>query len=78
MKTRRVEAPAGQWIAAARGVNYKTPYLDPWQGQRCGVLAILMGRDWFPGGPYNHPRRGSTPLRSTICLYISILMGELQ
>lgn len=53
---------------------------SPWQGPqkaspiaseslaRCKAMGrgdSFMGRDWFPGGPYNHPGRGSIPRRST-------------
>ncbi len=31
--------------------------MEPWR--------FLAGRDWFPGGPYSPPGRGSIPRRST-------------
>jgi hypothetical protein len=33
--------------------------------QATGPWRFLAGRDWFPGGPYNHSGRGSIPRRST-------------
>ena len=53
---------------------------SPWQGPQkarprylpliVGAIQItgpwrFVGRDWFPGGPYNRSGRGSIPRRST-------------
>lgn len=62
---RRVAALVGQWIAACEGVNAKTPHPDPSREQRCGAVAIHMGRGL--GGQHwgLHPVvRGSIPRRS--------------
>lgn len=63
---RRVAAPVGRWIAAFGGGKAKAPHLNPLRGQRCGAVAIYMGRGLgantgvytrsfgvqFPGAPY--------------------------
>jgi hypothetical protein len=61
---RRILALVGHRIAAYKGNNDKTPNLCTCRGSRLGVVAIFMGRDWFPSGLYNLTGRGSTPLRS--------------
>jgi hypothetical protein len=46
----------------------KVPLLgdNRWRDSSNGTVAIVWaGRDWFPGGPYNHSGRGSIPRRST-------------
>gem|GEM_PF-5021668 len=70
MKSRRVLAPACHMIAAGRGSNRKALGLAFVGTIRPKALAIsLMGREWFPGGPYNQSRRGSIPRRSTFFYY---------
>lgn len=64
---RRVLALVGHRIAACKGNNDKTPN-PSLPEERNGVVAIFMGRDWFPSGLYNLTGRGSTPLRSSFLM----------
>ena len=64
---RRELVPAGHRIAASGGYNVQGPESS------CSLARTrirgrgdsFVGRNWFPGGPYNHSGRGSTPRRST-------------
>jgi hypothetical protein len=64
---RRELVPAGHRIAASGDYNEQGPESS------CSLARTrirgrgdsFMGRDWFPGGLYNHSGRGSIPRRST-------------
>ena len=52
-------------VGAEKGRLHSLEVVGPMEGY--GAVAIsFVGRDWFPGGPYSPPGRGSIPRRSTL------------
>jgi hypothetical protein len=61
---RRVVALSGH-SHRQKGQQRQEPKSSILAGNRLRLMVTtLMGREWFPGGPYNQSRRGSIPRRS--------------